>query len=251
MAIQRRLGSDVAMVLDECPPWPCDREYACQAVERTLAWAASCAVQPRADGQLVFGIVQGSRYRDLRVRCAEELARMGFDGYAVGGVSVGEPPEVLMKGVADGVAALPPDRPRYLMGVGFFPQLLEAVALGVDMFDCVIPTRFARNGTAFTRHGRFPVKAGLYKEDTRPIEEDCGCYTCRTFSRAYIRHLLNVDEILGARLLTLHNIHRFLEFMAEIRRAIEEGTFTRFREAFHASFAGLTSVAEGNGNDDD
>ncbi len=230
MDIQRRLGSDIAMVFDECPPYPCSHEYACQAVERTLAWAAVCARQPRAEGQLVFGIVQGGGYEDLRTRCARELIEMGFDGYAVGGVSVGEPEEELFRGLEYGIRELPVDRPRYLMGVGLLPQMVEAVARGVDMFDCVMPTRYARNGTAFTAEGRYPVKASAYRLDERPLEEGCACAACRRFSRAYVRHLLNVNEMLGARLLTLHNLHRYAMSMREIREAIENGTFGAYRE---------------------
>ena len=229
MDIQRRLGSDIAMVFDECAPHPCDREYACAAASKTLTWAASCAERPRAEGQLLFGIVQGGEYADLRERCARELVSMGFDGYAIGGVSVGEPEELLMKGIRDSVETLPEDRPRYLMGVGKIRQIVEAVALGVDMFDCVIPTRFARNGTAFTGEGRIPIKAGEYREDRRPVEEGCECLACRDFTRAYIRHLLNVDEILGVRLLTIHNIHRYMLWMREIRESIEAGTFEQTR----------------------
>jgi queuine tRNA-ribosyltransferase len=225
MAIQRSLGSDIAMVLDECPPYPCDRDYACQAVDKTLAWAARCAEQPRAPGQLVFGIVQGGEHEDLRQRCARELVGIGFDGYAVGGVSVGEPENLLLQGTQAGVSELPLSAPRYLMGVGKMHQILKAVAMGVDMFDCVMPTRFARNGTAFTRKGRYPVKAGEYRLDTRPVEEGCACATCTRFSRAYIRHLLNVNEILGVRLLTLHNIYRYMQLMREIREALESGHF--------------------------
>jgi queuine tRNA-ribosyltransferase len=237
MDIQRQLGSDVAMAFDECVPYPCERDYACQAVERTLAWAASCVRQPRADGQMVFGIVQGSVFDDLRRRCAERLVEMGFDGYAVGGVSVGEPEELLVQGVEDSLALLPWDRPRYLMGVGFFPQMADAVARGVDMFDCVVPTRFARNGTAFTREGRYPVKAGAYKDDTRPIDETCRCYACRHFSRAYVRHLMNANEILGVRLITLHNLHSYAVFMQEIRDAIAGGTFGAFRSAVRDTYS--------------
>ena len=229
MDIQRRLGSDIAMVFDECAPHPCDREYACAAVSKTLTWAASCAEQPRAEGQLLFGIVQGGEYADLRERCARELVSMGFDGYAIGGVSVGEPEHLLVKGIRDSVETLPEDRPRYLMGVGKIRQIVEAVALGVDMFDCVIPTRFARNGTAFTGEGRIPIKAGEYKEDRRPVEEGCECLACKDFTRAYIRHLLNVNEILGVRLLTIHNIHRYMLWMREIRESIEAGTFEETR----------------------
>ena len=232
MAIQRGLGSDIAMVLDVCPPYPCDRESACQAVDKTLTWAALCAEEPRAEGQRVFGIVQGSEYPDLRERCAAALVEMDLDGYAIGGVSVGEPEPVMMTAVDHGVAALPWEKPRYLMGVGRMRQIVEAVARGVDMFDCVIPTRFARSGTAFTRRGSYPVKAGEYKEDTRPIDEECGCYACVNFSRAYVRHLLNVNEILGVRLLTIHNLHRYMTFMREIRDAIRGGRFNKLRESW-------------------
>jgi len=232
MEIQRRIGSDIAMVFDECAPYPCARDYACKSVDQSISWAALCAEQPRAPGQLVFGIVQGGEYTDLRERCARELVAIGFDGYAVGGVSVGEPEDVLIRGVVDGVRGLPPARPRYLMGVGKMGQMLHAVSLGVDMFDCVMPTRFARNGSAFVRYGRYPVKAGEYRLDTRPVEEGCTCYACSGFSRAYIRHLLNVNEILGVRLLTIHNLHRYLCFMREIRAAIEAGEFTEFCEEY-------------------
>lgn len=229
MGIQRKLGSDIAMVFDECTPYPCDRNYACKAVERTLAWAALCARQPRADGQLVFGIVQGSVYDDLRDRCAGELVSMGFDGFAIGGVSVGEPDELIVKGIDDSIKRLPAGKPRYLMGVGSMKHMIEAVARGVDMFDCVMPTRLARHGTAFTRQGRYPVKAALYSEDQRPVEEGCACYACRHFSRAYIRHLMNVNEILGIRLLSMHNLHRYREFMNEIRAAVAAGRFEEYR----------------------
>ena len=236
MEVQRTVGSDIAMVLDECPPYPCERNSACQAVDNTLRWAALCAEQPRAAGQLVFGIVQGGEYADLRGSCARELRAMNFDGYAIGGVSVGEPEDVLRAGIRTSVAELPEDRPRYLMGVGRMLQILDAVSCGVDMFDCVIPTRFARNGTAFTRKGRYPVKAGVFRLDTRPVEEGCGCYTCTHFSRAYVRHLLNVNEIMGVELLTLHNLHRYMEFMAEIRRALEEGRFGEFRREYETGY---------------
>jgi len=232
MAIQRMLGSDIAMVFDECPPYPCTRDYACQAVDRTIRWAAVCADQPRAQGQLVFGIVQGGVHADLRERCAKALRGMGFDGYAIGGVSVGEPDRLIAQGVADGVAHLPDDRPRYLMGVGLLPQVVDAVARGVDMFDCVMPTRFARNGTVFTRLGRYPVKAAVYREDPRPLEEGCACYVCSRFSRAYIRHLLNAKEMLGPRLVTWHNLFCYARVMDDVRAAIREKRFAAFREDF-------------------
>ncbi len=233
MEIQRRLGSDIAMAFDECPPYPCDREYACQAVERTLSWAALCAQQRIAGSQqLIFGIVQGGVYGDLRRRCARELTAMGFDGYAVGGVSVGEPEAELLASVREGVAELPAARPRYLMGVGVLRQIVASVAMGVDMFDCIMPTRLARHGTAMTRAGSYPVKAGMWKSDPRPVEPGCTCYTCANFSRAYVRHLLNVDEMLGARLLTGHNLHCCLETMRELRRALESGAFAEWSEGF-------------------
>lgn len=231
MAIQRQLGSDIAMAFDECVPAGCSRDYACQSVDRTLRWAAVCAEQSRAPGQLYFGIVQGGEFRDLRLRCAERLCEIGFDGYAVGGVSVGEPEPVLLKGVKDGVANLPQDRPRYLMGVGRLSQIVQAVAMGVDMFDCVMPTRLARNGSAFTANGVYPVKAGAYRMDDRAVEEGCGCYTCQHFSRAYVRHLLNTGEILGVRLLTIHNLHYYERFMRFLRQSIRTGNFGMMMEA--------------------
>jgi queuine tRNA-ribosyltransferase len=236
MEIQRKLGSDIAMVFDECPPYPCDKDYACKAVRRTLDWAAICREAPRAEGQLVFGIAQGGVHADLREECAGALVGMDFDGYAIGGVSVGEPDDLILRGVDDTVDHLPAEKPRYLMGVGEMAQMVESVARGEDMFDCVMPTRQARNGTVSTRRGRYPVKAALYKEDPRPLEEGCNCYACTNFTRAYVRHLLNVGEILGLRLITLHNLHCYLEFLKELRKAIEEGTFDTFRSEFHSGY---------------
>lgn len=241
MEIQRKLGSDVAMVFDECPPYPCEKDYACQAVRRTLDWAAICREAPRGEDRLVFGIVQGGTYADLREECAEALVGMDFDGYAIGGVSVGEPEELILRGVDDTVGHLPGGKPRYLMGVGDLAQMAEAVARGVDMFDCVMPTRQARNGTVSTRRGRYPVKAAIYKEDERPLEEGCTCYACRNFTRAYVRHLLNVGEILGLRLITTHNLHCYLEWMKDVRGAIERGEYEAFRRDF---LAGYRVVAE-------
>lgn len=235
MDIQRRLGTDIMMAFDECTHYPCTYEYACQAVARTLSWAALCAELHPRNGQLLFGIVQGGEHADLRARCARELTAIGFDGYAVGGVSVGEPEPVLLEAVRNGVAGLPEEKPRYLMGVGVLKQLVESVALGIDMFDCVMPTRYARHGTAITRAGRFAVKNGEFKEDLRPVEEGCGCYCCQNFSRAYVRHLLNVGEVLGIRLLTVHNLHSTLGFMREMRASLERGEFEAFRKEFHAN----------------
>ena len=230
MAIQKKLGSDIAMVFDDCAPYPCDYKSACQSVQHTLRWASNCIKGERLKGQQIFGIVQGSTFNDLRKQCAEELVAMDFDGYAIGGVSVGESEDLLFEAVSNTVNYLPVAKPRYLMGVGFMHQIVEAVAMGVDIFDCVIPTRFARNGSAITQNGIFPLKAGAFKEDSSPIETHCDCYACQTFSRAYIRHLLNVNEILGIRLLTLHNLYQYMEFMRELRAAIDNGAFTQFRK---------------------
>jgi len=237
MRIQRGLASDIAMVFDECLPYPCERDYACQSVRRTLAWAALCRKQPRSEGQLVFGIVQGGVFADLRELCAGALVDMEFDGYAIGGVSVGEPDAMVLPGVEDSVRHLPEDRPRYLMGVGYLPQVVEAVARGVDMFDCVMPTRFGRNGTVFTRRGRYPVKAAVYRDDPGPLEEGCTCYACRTFSRAYVRHLCHAGEILGARLITAHNLHCYARCMEEVRAAIEAGEFEAYAKQFLSEYS--------------
>jgi len=241
MAIQRALGSDVAMVFDECPPFPCTRDRMAVSLERTRKWAETCRVQPRADGQQIFGIIQGGVYRDFREQAARGILDIGFDGYALGGLSVGEP-EAEMFQVLDWVLPrLPDDQPRYLMGVGTPPQIVEAVARGVDMFDCVLPTRMARNGTAFTNGGPVPIKAGRYKNDFRPIDERCSCYACRNFSRAYVRHLLNANEILGSRLMTLHNLHFYLELCRRVRQSIEHGEFEEFRTVFRAVYTAASA----------
>ena len=241
MDIQRKLGSDIMMVFDECPPHPCKKDYACQAVKRTLNWAAICKDAPRNKGQLTFGIVQGGVFSDLRKLCAKELSKMDFEGYAIGGVSVGEPDDLIIKGVQDSIKYLPSNKPRYLMGVGEMAQMIESIALGVDMFDCVLPTRLARNGTVCTRKGRYPVKAAVYANDKRPLESGCSCYTCKNFTRSYIRHLLNVKEILGLRLITMHNLHCYFEFFRDIRESISDGTFSQFKEVFHANYSSILS----------
>jgi len=237
MSIQKELGSDIAMLFDECIPFPAERDYAEKAVDRTLRWAQVCKEQPRAEGQLQFAIVQGGEFGDLRERCAKALVDIGFDGYAIGGVSVGEPDELILPGVEASVAYLPEDQPRYLMGVGMLDQMLESVARGVDMFDCVLPTRIARNGSAVTRRGRYSVRNARWKEDPRPVEEGCTCECCRNYSRAYIRHLINCGEILGYRLLSIHNLHVMGTVMAEARQAIREDRFTEYRRTFLAGYA--------------
>ena len=250
MAAQAALGSDIAMAFDECPHWPCDREYACSSLELTLKWAARCkeavSSQPSAASgrQLLFGIVQGSVFADLRERSARELVAMDFDGYAIGGVSVGEPPAEMTRQVEMTVPFLPADRPRYLMGVGTPPQILEMIARGVDMFDCVLPTRVARNGTIFTARGTYAIKNARNREDFGPLEESCECYACRHFTRAYVRHLFWANEILGLRLTTWHNLHMYLSTLRRARAAIGAGAFEDFRREFVAHYTEGVGVDE-------
>ena len=237
MAIQREFRSDIAMVFDDCPPHTSAPREMRAAVERTKRWAEECLEQPRAPGQLVFGIVQGGTNAALREECAKTLVALGFDGYAIGGVSVGEPEPEIFKAIEVTEPFLPAHLPRYAMGLGTPAQLVELVARGMDMFDCVLPTRVARNGTAFTRKGAISVKAGAVKADFRPVEDGCECYACRHFSRAYLRHLLNVNEILGLRMVSVHNSQMYLKLMADIRAHIAAGTFSEFRREFIANYA--------------
>ena len=236
MGIQRELGSDIAMVFDDCPPYTATLKELKAAVDRTIRWAEECRVQPRAAGQMVFGIVQGGSHAAMREECAKALVPMEFDGYAIGGVSVGEPEPEMLKAIEFTEPHLPAHKPRYAMGLGTPAQLVELVARGVDMFDCVLPTRVGRNGTAFTRKGAIVLKGGGYKADFTPIEKDCECYACRNFTRAYLRHLLNVNEILGMRMLSVHNSHFYLALMAELRANLAAGTFGQFRQEFIAGY---------------
>ncbi|OGV36923.1 MAG: tRNA guanosine(34) transglycosylase Tgt [Lentisphaerae bacterium GWF2_45_14] len=233
IAIQKTLNSDIVMAFDECTPYPCSHEDAAKSLRMTTRWESISREQPLNPGQQIFGIVQGSTYKDLREESASELVKLDFDGYAIGGLSVGEPEDAMYQCLDWTVPFLPEDKPHYLMGVGLPKQIVEAVARGIDMFDCVLPTRLARHGTAYLSNGdTLPVKAGRYKEDFSPIEEGCNCYACKNFTRAYIRHLLSVGEILGLRLVTLHNLHCYLSLMAKIRTHIENETFTEFRASF-------------------
>jgi queuine tRNA-ribosyltransferase len=275
MEIQRALGSDIAMALDECPPWPCDYEYAARSLELTTRWAKRCkearhserseaesrnpeevtlkvgqrdpstplrsAQDDKLEGAapmrpLVFGIVQGATFPELRKQAAQALVEIGFDGYAIGGVSVGEPEAEMMGAVDSSEPFLPPEKPRYAMGLGTPPQMLELIARGVDLFDCVLPTRLARNGTAFTAAGTLNLKNAEFALDKNPIEENCVCPACAEFSRGYIRHLIKAEEILGLRLITLHNLHFYLELMGRARSAIETGFFDTFRRQFVANY---------------
>ncbi len=242
MDIQATLGSDIAMAFDECPPYPCEYDYAAKSLELTLRWAQRCrdwALARDAAGQprgAVFGIVQGATFAELRRMSAEALVAMEFDGYAIGGVSVGEPEPEMMAAVENAEPFLPANKARYAMGLGTPPQMLEMIARGVDMFDCVLPTRIARNGAAFTALGTLNLKNSPYIMDKGPIEEGCTCPACREFSRGYLRHLVKSEEILGLRLISLHNLHFYLNLMACARKAIEEGTFERFRREFVAQY---------------
>ncbi|MDQ3624014.1 MAG: tRNA guanosine(34) transglycosylase Tgt [Verrucomicrobiota bacterium] len=234
MQIQGALGSDIAMLFDECPPYPCDYDAAAESLERTLRWAERC--QSVAIPGEKFAIVQGSSYPKLRRASAETLVALGFDGYAIGGVSVGEPESEMMAAVESAEPYLPVTKPRYAMGLGTPPQMVEMVARGVDMFDCVLPTRLARNGTAFTREGTLNLKNAPFAFDERPIEEGCTCPACRQFARGYLRHLIKAQEILGLRLLSLHNLHFYLSLMGRIRQAIETETFEAFKRSFVAGY---------------
>ena len=232
MRIQRTLDSDIVMAFDECTPYPAAFEEAARSLAVTTRWERMSREQPLNDGQLRFGIVQGSVYPELRRKAAADLLEIGFDGYAIGGVSVGESEPEMMLAVEAAAPCLPEDAPRYLMGVGTPRQIVASVARGVDMFDCVMPTRLGRHGSAFVGGGTIPIKAGRYADDFTPIDPECGCYACRNFTKAYIRHLFNVGEILGVRLVTWHNLHYFLNLMRRIRSAIELGTFEELRAEF-------------------
>jgi queuine tRNA-ribosyltransferase len=234
--IQKDLGSDIMMPLDECVHYPCAKDHAEVAMNRTIDWARrskeSMNNEPTTMNQLLFGIVQGATYEGLRKECAEKLIEMDFDGYAIGGVSVGEPRNVIYNIVDLTANLLPPDKPRYLMGVGLPEDIIGAVEQGIDMFDCVVPTRYGRNGSAFTSVGKLTIRNSPYIEDFRPLDTKCNCYTCKNFSRAYLRHLFNTEEILGLRLVSLHNIHFFLELMQETREAIRQDSFLEFKKEF-------------------
>ncbi|MBW2186883.1 MAG: tRNA guanosine(34) transglycosylase Tgt [Deltaproteobacteria bacterium] len=232
--IQQVLGSDVIMVFDECIPYPATREYVIDSTERSMRWAQRCKeAHNRDDGSALFGIVQGGMHEDLRRKSAEDLIDIGFDGYAIGGLSVGEKAEVMYEVMDYTLPHLPQDRPRYVMGVGTPENLVEGVRRGVDMFDCVMPTRNARNGVLFTSFGKISIKQARYIDDPLPIDPDCDCYVCRNYSRAYLRHLYQSNEILSSVLNTTHNLHYYVTLMAQMREAIGEGCFTNFYKEFY------------------
>jgi queuine tRNA-ribosyltransferase len=236
MATQEMLGADIVMALDECAPPEATYDYAQAAMARTHRWAERCQKAQTRGDQALFGIVQGGMFADLRQESARTLAALDFPGYGIGGLSVGEAKEVTWQMLDITIEHLPPDRPRYLMGVGSPEDVLAAVAHGVDMMDCVLPTRIARNGALIVRTGRLNIKSPQYTWDERPIEEGCGCYTCQHFSRAYLRHLFKAEEILGLRLMTIHNVYFLVELMRQIRQAVLEGRFPQFQADFLAGF---------------
>lgn len=229
---QEELGSDIAMAFDECIPYPADYEYARQSTERTTRWAKRCIKAHQRTDRGIFGIIQGGMYKDLRKQSAMEISSLPFDGMAVGGLSVGEPHDLMYDILEETIQWMPKGKARYLMGVGTPDCLVEGVARGVDMFDCVFPTRVARNGMAMIHTGRMNMKNKQYERDFRPIEESCGCYTCRNYTRAYIRHLYKSEELLVFRLVTIHNLYFLLQFMRDMREAIVQGNFSEFREHF-------------------
>ena len=236
MDIQQALGADIAMAFDVCSPYPCDHQTAKEAMHRTHRWAERCKKHHTREDQALFGIVQGAFYEDLRIESAKTLADMDFPGYGIGGLSVGEPKPVMYDMLEKIEPYMPKNKPRYLMGVGTPDCFLEGVLRGVDMFDCVLATRIARNGTVFTRNGRLVIRNATYAHDFSPLEEDCDCYACRHFSRAYIRHLMKAEEITGARLASIHNLRFLIRIMEEIRQAIMEDRFLDYRREFYARY---------------
>lgn len=241
--IQLSLGSDIMMVLDQCTSYPVDFPSAGEAVRRTTLWARRSiealggSRTVKRHERVLFGIVQGSVHRELRERSARELTALDLPGYAIGGLSVGEPKDETMETVEYTAGLLPRGKPRYLMGVGFPEDIVEGVARGVDLFDCVVPTRNARNGTVFTSEGRMVLKNAAYTRDFGPIDPECGCETCRTYSRAYLRHLFNVGELLGPRLATYHSLYFYLHLIAEMRQVIREGSFSEWKERFYRTYS--------------
>lgn len=237
MEIQNALGSDIMMAFDECAPYPADRNYVKNSLERTTRWLKRCKeYHKNTEQQSLFGIMQGGMYKDLRKQSAEEIVELDLPGYAIGGLSVGEPKEIMYEVMDDCVDYLPADKPRYLMGVGSPDCLFEGVERGIDMFDCVLPTRIARHGMAMTSQGRVNIKNAKYERAFTPLDPNCDCYTCRNYSKAYLRHLFKSDEILSSMLMTTHNLHFLVNTMAGIRKAIEEDRFLEYKKEFYDSY---------------
>lgn len=241
--IQNALGSDIIMAFDECAPYPCDYDYAKKSMEMTTRWAQRCKKSHKnTDKQALFGIVQGSMYTDLRQESARQLTQLDFPGYAIGGLSVGEPGDVMMEVLGETTPFLPKDKPRYLMGVGSPDYLIDGSIRGIDMFDCVHPTRIGRNGSVFTRDGRIIVRDAKYAEDLSPIDSECDCYVCKNFTRAYIRHLFKAKEMLGLRLATWHNLRFLLKLMEDVRQAIRNDSLADFRNMFFEKYGYDTNI---------
>ena len=238
MEIQQKLGADIAMCFDECPAYPSTYEYMKDSVDRTLRWAKRCKDVHNREDQSLFGIVQGGEYEDLRGYSALETVKMNFDGYAIGGTSVGEGKDVMYKMIDYATPYLPENKPRYLMGVGDPLDILEGVERGIDMFDCVMPTRIARHGNAFSRYGKMNLRNAKYKLDFNPLEDNCDCYTCKNYTRSYIRHLLVANETLAGRLLSIHNIRFLIKLTEDIRESIKNNSFSMFKENFIKQYEG-------------
>ncbi|MCX7698896.1 MAG: tRNA guanosine(34) transglycosylase Tgt [Candidatus Goldbacteria bacterium] len=234
--IQNILNGDIIMCLDECPPYPATHEYVNDSLDKTIEWAKRSKLAHKKENQHLFGIIQGGIYKDLRERAMEEMFKLDFPGYALGGVSVGEDKELIYRVVEWCGPMMPENKPRYLMGVGTPEDIWYAVERGIDMFDCVFPTRIARNGNIYTAEGQIAVRNSEFKEDDRPMDENCNCYACKNFSRAYIRHLFNVHEILGMRLTTLHNLHFMIRLIEIIRKSIIDETFEKEKEKFFKKY---------------
>ena len=232
MEIQMDLGSDIAMAFDECTPYPADRQYTIDALERTTRWAQRCKAFHHHEYQGLFGIIQGGMYPDLRKRSAEEIIALDFDGYAIGGLSVGEPKELMIESLNETAPYLPDDKPRYIMGVGTPDYLIESVQAGIDMFDCVLPTRLGRNGGGMSHNGYFTIRNARFFDDFSPLDSECDCYVCKNYTKSYIRHLIKSNEILGFRLLTWHNLYFLIQLMENIRKAIEENRFETYADDF-------------------
>jgi queuine tRNA-ribosyltransferase len=244
--IQEVLGADIIMAFDECTPHPATFEYTKRSMELTLRWAKRCRDARTRSDQALFGIVQGGMYPDLRRACARELAEMDFPGYAIGGLSVGETKVLMYEMIEATEEFLPAEKPRYLMGVGTPEDLVEGVARGIDMFDCVMPTRNARNGMLFTRWGKLVIKNAGYADDHRPVDSECSCYTCRNYTRAYLRHLFNSGEMLAARLNTIHNLHYYFGLMRDIKEAIANDSYSSFRNEFYLQRQGKDKIKDSN-----
>ncbi len=236
IAVQEQLGADIIVALDVCPPYPSDHDHNALALERTHPWAERCLKAHTRDDQMMLGVVQGGTFADLRTESARYLVSLDFPGYAIGGLSVGEPKGLMHDMLEVTIPLLPEDKPRHLLGVGSPEDIFEGVARGIDIFDCALPTRVARNGTFFTREGRLNIRNALHRDDPSPVMEECACYCCRNFSRAYLRHLVIAKEILGLHLATLHNLHFMLTLMAEVREAVREGRFPELRAEFLAGY---------------